>query len=86
MVAAQGDDYADPQRWPGCAGLVRGLATFESGRLMADDAVSLYLDLLKRCVSNLIYQDPAVPYVGEKAEGPVTPVLARATSRGQGLA
>jgi Macrocin-O-methyltransferase (TylF) len=40
---------------------------------MADEAVSLYLDLLKRCVSNLIYQDPAVPYVGEPAEGQVIP-------------
>jgi O-methyltransferase len=40
---------------------------------MADDAVSLYLDLLKRCVSNVIYQDPTVPYLGEPAEGQVIP-------------
>jgi hypothetical protein len=53
--------------------LARGLLTFEIGRRVADDAVSLYLDLLKRCVSNLIYQDPAVPYIGEEAEGLVAP-------------
>lgn len=40
---------------------------------MADDAVSLYLDLLKRCVTNLIYQDPAIPYFGEETEGPLAP-------------
>jgi hypothetical protein len=32
---------------------------------MTDTAVSLYLDLLKRCVTNLIYQDPAIRYIGE---------------------
>jgi hypothetical protein len=38
---------------------------------MSDDAVSLYIDLLKRCVCNLIYQDPAVPYIGEESEDPL---------------
>jgi O-methyltransferase len=33
----------------------------ESGA-MADPAVSLYLDLLKRCVVNLIYEDPAIRF------------------------
>ena len=38
---------------------------------MSDDPISLYLDLLKRCVCNLIYQDPAVPYIGEDAADPL---------------
>ena len=38
---------------------------------MADDAVSLYLDLLKRCVCNLIYQDPAVPYLDDESADPL---------------
>lgn len=38
---------------------------------MGDDAISLYIDLLKRCVCNLIYQDPAVPYVDEEADDPL---------------
>ena len=38
---------------------------------MGDDAVSLYLELLKRCVCNLIYQDPAVPYLGEESDDPL---------------
>jgi hypothetical protein len=29
---------------------------------MTDAAISLYLDLLKRCVINLIYEDPAIRY------------------------
>ena len=29
---------------------------------MTDPAISLYLDLLKRCVINLIYEDPAIRY------------------------
>lgn len=32
---------------------------------VSDSAASLYLDLLKRCVANLIYQDPGVPQLGE---------------------
>ena len=38
---------------------------------MDSDAVSLYLDLLKRCVCNLIYQDAAVPYIGEESDDPL---------------
>ena len=34
---------------------------------MADSTVTLYVDLLKRCVTNLVYQDPAVAYLGEEA-------------------
>src|SRR4051812_49688898 len=29
---------------------------------MTEAAISLYLDLLKRCVINLIYEDPAIRY------------------------
>jgi O-methyltransferase len=32
---------------------------------MTDVPVVLYLDLLKRCVTNLIYRDPAVRYIGD---------------------
>jgi hypothetical protein len=39
---------------------------------MGDDATSLYIDLLKRCVCNLIYQDPAVPYIGEESADPLS--------------
>ena len=39
---------------------------------MAEDAVSLYLDLLNRCVCNLIYQDPSVPYIGEESDDPLS--------------
>jgi hypothetical protein len=35
---------------------------------MTDTAVSLYLGLLKQCVTNLIYQDPAIRYIGEGPE------------------
>jgi hypothetical protein len=38
---------------------------------MTDDAVSLYLELLKRCVCNLIYQDPAIPRIGEESDDPL---------------
>ncbi|GAA1970076.1 TylF/MycF/NovP-related O-methyltransferase [Microbacterium deminutum] len=38
---------------------------------MRDDAVSLYIDLLRRCVSNLIYRDPSVPLIGEESEYPL---------------
>jgi hypothetical protein len=45
---------------------------------MSNSAASLYLDLLKRCVTNLIYQDPAIPYVGEDSQdgGPLNPFSA----------
>jgi len=38
---------------------------------MGDDGASLYLELLKRCVCNLIYQDPAIPYLGEESMDPL---------------
>ena len=38
---------------------------------MTEEAASLYLDLLKRCVCNLIYQDPAVPLIGEESVDPL---------------
>lgn len=39
---------------------------------MGDDAVSLYLDLLKRCVCNLIYQDPVIPFIDEESDDPLS--------------
>jgi hypothetical protein len=42
--------------------------------VMTDAGVSLYLDLLKRCVTNLIYQDPMIRYIGESPEdNPIGP-------------
>lgn len=51
---------------------------------MGDDGASLYLELLKRCVCNLIYQDPAIPYLGEESMDPlVAPFSHRAPTRGK---
>jgi hypothetical protein len=42
--------------------------------VMTDVTVLLYLDLLKRCVTNLIYRDPAIRYIGEDIdESPIGP-------------
>src|SRR6478752_6087711 len=41
---------------------------------MTGAAVPLYLDLLKRCVTNLIYRDPAIRYIGDHLdEGLIAP-------------
>jgi len=41
---------------------------------MRDEAVPLYLDLLKRCVLNLIYQDPGIrPPWGDPSAPALTP-------------
>jgi hypothetical protein len=41
---------------------------------VSDIAVELYLDLLKRCVANLIYQDSAVRYIEEDPDAtPIAP-------------
>jgi len=41
---------------------------------VSETAVSTYLDLLKRCLTNLIYQDSAVRYLGEEPDNsPIAP-------------
>jgi hypothetical protein len=60
-------------------GLIAAAETHASDRYyiggeMADSAVTLYIDLLNRCVTNLVYQDPAVAYLGEQAaDGALNP-------------